>query len=132
MECAHCMHRHMCARFQTDENVECKDFSDESLYLPLPCAIGDTVYVIEQCSCYTKGYAEQCMNRKDHKNGTALISEPYKTTTNRLGFHQKCIKLFTRPFKLPYLSKIGKTVFVGPNAEQEAREIIKERMENNL
>lgn len=128
MDCTRCIHRHMCARSLTDENKECKDFSDESLYLHLPCALGDTVYVIEQCSCYTQGYAEQCMNQKEHKNGTALISTPYKRITNRLGFHQTCIKLFARPFKLLYLSKIGKTVFIGPNAEQEAREKIKEKI----
>ena len=43
--CADCIHAEVCAGYEVTMPA-CKDFADKSLYIKLPCKVGDTVYVI--------------------------------------------------------------------------------------
>lgn len=87
-----------------------------------PCKVGDDVYVIEECRCYSSFYVERCRERQEKCNSRKYIKAveiPAKTGT-------RCLKLFKRPFKREWVSKIGKSVFLNFD---EAIAKIKEREE---
>ncbi len=50
MTCKQCIHHIACNRyestFQNRNDIPCVAFSDRSLWVKLPCKVGDTVYVI--------------------------------------------------------------------------------------
>ena len=80
-----------------------------------PCKVGDKVYVIEPCNCYNN-YSEydKCRHRRTKATKWLdMVRVPTKHYT-------KCLKLFERPFKVEYLNKIGKTVFLS-REEAEAK-----------
>lgn len=87
-----------------------------------PCKVGDMVYVIEPCSCFN-GYRtfEECHKRRT--NATKWI-EAVMVANRR---HNRCMKLFERPFKMDYFNKIGKTVFL---TKEEAEKKLKELNDN--
>ena len=87
----------------------------------LPCAVGDTVYVIEPCSCYSRFYADSCKQHfDDDKRIKALLIVP----RGRRGYrtYKSCFKLFERKFQLKHLDKIGKTVFLTKEEAEKALE----------
>lgn len=45
MTCKDCIHHVACNR-PDPLDIGCEDFSDRSLWVKLPCKVGDTVYVI--------------------------------------------------------------------------------------
>ena len=47
MTCKDCLHNEMCYGTHTDDSPTCCDFKDKSLYIELPCKVGDKVYVID-------------------------------------------------------------------------------------
>ena len=53
MNCKDCLHEESC-RYYLDFD-ECKNFKDKSLFVELPCKVGDTVFVI--VNSYTPRYA---------------------------------------------------------------------------
>ena len=82
-----------------------------------PCKMGDTVYVIEPCTCYNK-YSEydSCHHRRTKATKwLEMVRVPTKHYT-------KCLKLFERPFKIEYFNKLGKTVFL---TKEEAEAALK-------
>ena len=86
-----------------------------------PCKVGDVVYVIEPCACYNK-YSEfdKCHRRRTKATRwLKMVRVPSK-------HHTKCLKLFERPFRIEYLNKIGKTVFL---TREEAEAKLKEGAE---
>lgn len=50
MNCKACIHNEVCYAMHTDESPACCDFKDKSLYIELPCKVGDTVYSF--CECF--------------------------------------------------------------------------------
>lgn len=84
-----------------------------------PCKVGDTVYVIEPCSCFN-GYRtfEECHKRRT--NATKWIEAVMVANKH----HNRCMKLFERPYKPEYYFKVGKTVFL---TKEEAESKLKER-----
>lgn len=84
-----------------------------------PCKVGDTVYVIEPCSCFC-GYRtfEECHHRRT--NATKWIEAVMVANKH----HNRCMKLFERPYKPEYIFKIGKTVFL---AKEQAEHALSER-----
>ena len=91
---------------------------ENGVILP-PCKVGDTVYVLETCHCYC-GYSEheRCHHRRTRATKWIdMVRLPSK-------HHTKCLKLFARPFKWDYYSKLGKTVFL---TKEEAERALKER-----
>lgn len=83
-----------------------------------PCKVGETVYVIEPCTCYNN-YSEFDICHHKRTKATKwieMVRVPKKHFT-------KCLKLYERPFKVEYLNKIGKTVFL---AKEEAEAKLKE------
>ena len=72
-----------------------------------PVKVGHTVYVIEPCTCLNN-YSDfdKCHRRRTKATKwIEIVRVPKKHFT-------KCLKLFERPFKVEYLNKIGKTVFL--------------------
>lgn len=88
-----------------------------------PCNVGDIVYVIEPCSCFS-GYRtfEECHHRRT--NATKWIKAVMVANKH----HNRCMKLFERPYKPEYHFKIGKTVFL---TKEEAEQALAERSGNN-
>ena len=88
-----------------------------------PCKVGDIVYVIEPCSCFS-GYRtfEECHKRRT--NATKWIEAVMVANKH----HNRCMKLFERPYKPEYYFKIGKTVFL---TKEEAEAELRKRGEDN-
>ena len=84
-----------------------------------PCKVGNMVYVIEPCSCFC-GYRtfEECHHRRT--NATKWIEAVMVANKH----HNRCMKLFERPYKPEYYFKFGKTVFL---TKEEAEKVLKER-----
>ena len=89
-----------------------------------PCKVGDTVYVIEPCRC-TTFYRNKMLNLCDEMK-TKCLKIVYQKT-NPYTTMNKCLKLFERPFRIEYLSKIGKTVFL---TREEAEKKLEEMRGN--
>ena len=83
-----------------------------------PCKVGQTVYVIEPCTCFN-GYRtfEEC----HHRRTKATKWVDVVMVKNR--HHNRCMKLFERPYKPEYIFKVGKTVFL---TKEEAEQKLKE------
>ena len=106
-----------------------------------PCKVGDMVYKIDYCRCGNpENYEIKHCHKKDTKKtpkvfdsimkqqfgmrptknydwrkGTGLVWQPIGTI---------CYKIIQKPFKLEWLTEIGKTVFL---TKEEAEEKLKER-----
>ena len=83
------------------------DYLLENGVIVPPCNVGDTVYVIEPCHCYNN-YSEfdKCHHRRTKATKwLEMVRVPTK-------HHTRCLKLFERPFKIEYMNKFGKTVFL--------------------
>lgn len=88
-----------------------------------PCKVGDMVYVIEPCTCYSKYYANSCKEHfENDKRIKALLIVPRGKKSYR--GYASCFKLFERKFQLKHLDKIGKTVFL---TQAEAEKALAER-----
>ena len=99
------------------------DAEEQGLLLRLPCKMGDTVYVLEPCHCYNKYKENQNCNHAKTKATKYIevvrLPRKYDSRCNTY-----CVKLYERPFKIDYLSKIGKTVFLTKEeAEQKLAEM---------
>ena len=93
----------------------------ERIIVP-PCKVGQIVYVIEPCSCHHNYRTfDECHRRRT--NATKWID--VVMVCNR--HHNRCMKLFERPYKNEYIFKIGKTVFL---TKEEAEEKLKELKDN--
>lgn len=81
----------------------------------LPCKMGDDVYVIEPCTCFNKYRSfEECHRRRTAATKWIDIVNVQKKHS------KKCLKLFIRPFKIEYLNKVGKTVFLSREEAERA------------
>ena len=103
-----------------------EDAEEQGLLLRLPCKMGDTVYVLEPCHCYNKYKENQNCNHAKTKATKYIevvrLPRKYDSRCNTY-----CVKLYERPFKIDYLSKIGKSVFLTKEeAEQKLAEMRKE------
>jgi hypothetical protein len=84
-----------------------------------PCKVGDVVYVLEVCSC-SHHYGNRCSANSTRKNVKYLGIVRLPPTHH----YTRCLKLFKRPFKVEYLTKLGKMVFL---TKEEAEQALKER-----
>lgn len=93
------------------------DYLLENGVVALPCKVGDDVYVIEPCTCFNNYRSfEECHRRRTAATKWIDIVNVQKK------HHKKCLKLFIRPFKIEYLNKVGKTVFLSlEDAERALR-----------
>ena len=115
----------------------------EQIIVP-PCKVGDMVYQVKYCRCgnpecyknkhcYKKDtkktpkvlgsiMKEQCgmrvIKNYDWTKGTVLVWQPIGTI---------CYKIIQKPFKLEWLTEIGKTVFL---TKEEAEKKLKELKDN--
>lgn len=99
-----------------DEAVEINaDYLLENGVVALPCKVGDDVYVIEPCTCFNKYRSfEECHRRRTAATKWIDIVNVSKK------HYKKCLKLFIRPFKIEYLNKVGKTVFLSREDAERA------------
>lgn len=121
-KCESCIHYDACKKISDVHGLAfgsspfCDHFKSKSLFVELPCAVGTPLYVIEYCHCYNS-YEEQCRQRRTKASKWLYVTKlPSR-------HHTRCVKLFERGFKLEYLNRIGKTVFL---TEEEARAKLKE------
>ena len=93
------------------------DYLLENGVIVPPCKVGGRVYVIEPCNCYNNySTYDNCHHKRTKATKwIKIVRVPTKHYT-------KCLKLFERPFKVEYLNKIGKTVFL---AREEAEQALK-------
>lgn len=93
------------------ELQEYRSLEEQGLLLKLPCKVGDMVYVLEPCHCYNNYKENQnCHHAKTKATKyieVVRVSKKYNSRSNT-----NCVKLYERPFKMDYLTKIGKTVFL--------------------
>lgn len=91
--------------------AEYENLEEQGLLLKLPCKVGDMVYVLEPCHCYNNYKENQnCHHAKTKATKyieVVRVSKKYNSRSNT-----NCVKLYERPFKMDYLTKIGKTVFL--------------------
>ena len=99
-----------------------------------PCKVGDTVYQVKYCRCGNpECYEMKHCYKKDTKRTPIVIDSimlvqkgkrivvPYKFEWKPIG--TICYKIIKKPFKLEWLTEIGKTVFL---TKEEAEEKLKE------
>ncbi len=128
MTCKECIHYYACSAKgglfnEKDESKEmlCNHFKPKSRFVELPCEVGQTVYKIV---CYTN------------------LKAPYPIPVKIVGFHLGKFPDLRGNRRKEYLigyddithslvhldiAQIGKTVFVGENAKEEAENALKER-----
>ena len=113
-----------CIRKQYEELLAYKDLEEQGLLLKLPCKVGDMVYVLEPCHCYNNYKENQNCHRAKTKATKYIevvrVSKKYNSRSNT-----NCVKLYERPFKMDYLTKIGKTVFLTKEEAEKALEMEK-------
>ena len=91
--------------------AEYEDAEELGLLLRLPCKMGDMVYVLETCHCYNNYKENQnCHHAKTKATKYIEIVRVPKKHNSRS--NTNCVKLYERPFKMDYLAKIGKSVFL--------------------
>ena len=100
------------------EKLICEQIADYLLangVIVPPVKVGDKVYVLEYCTCYNDySIYEHCHHRRT--KATKWIDMVRVPTKH----HTKCLKLFERPFKWDYYSKLGKTVFLSREDAEKA------------
>ena len=121
------------ARFEVDyENIV--DYLLANGVIVPPCKVGDMAYKIDYCRCGNPECFEMkhCY-KKDTKRTPKVIDSimlsqkgkrlvaPYKFEWQPIG--TICYKIIQKPFKLEWLTEIGKTVFL---TKEEAEEKLKE------
>ena len=98
------------------------DYLLENGVIVPPCKVGDIVYVIECCKC-GHNYGLRCGANRILKNTKWLDIVKIPPTYH----YTRCLKLFERPFKIEYLNRIGKTVFLTrEEAEAKMKEGVQE------
>ena len=101
---------------------EYEDLEEQGLLLKLPCKVGNIVYVLEPCHCYNNYKENQnCHHAKTKATkyiDVVRVPKRYDSRSNT-----KCVKLYERPFKMNYLTKFGKTVFL---TKEEAEQALKQ------
>lgn len=78
--------------------------------LEVPVPIGTPVFVIADCYCYTKMYADRCRIRNGNatNNASAIAIFPSHDAKQRF----RCRKIYEQPFDpTRHLAKWGKRVF---------------------
>ena len=114
--------------------TECADYLLANGVIVPPCKVGDIVYQIKYCRCGNPECFEMkhCY-KKDTKRTPKVIDSimivqkgkrlvaPYKFEWKPIG--TICYRIIQKPFKLEWLTEIGKTVFL---TKEEAEEKLKE------
>ena len=113
----------MCDEFGTDHL-----FIDAIVYeignaptveaMPLPCKLGETVYVIRDCSCY--GAPDNRKNKRRRCSGKVYLGERSRK------YH--CGYVSEARFELKHIADFGKMVFL---TREEAEAALAERMIHN-
>ncbi len=145
MTCKNCIHYQDCKNYtDTLEGNEveklCFYFKDKSKIIELPCKVGEDVYIIKYCRCARPQNAErQICHHKEISSTPKCYAKLMVKQYNQhriwdkffLEYHYEnvavctiCYKVHKKPFKLEYLTEIGKTVFLTKEeAEQKLKEL---------
>lgn len=108
MTCENCIHYDICNE-QADGNIvelmkePCFRFVNRDNIVLLPCKIGDTVYVIRECSCYTYSYSD-CQKRSKRCQEKVYLGQ------SRRKHHCGCVA--RAKFELKHITALGKKVFL--------------------
>lgn len=86
----------------------CMDAYFVTMEVPVP--IGTPVFVIADCYCYTKTYAERCRIRNGRATNNASAIAIFQSHNVKRGF--RCKKIYVHPFDpTKHLAKWDKSVF---------------------
>lgn len=78
--------------------------------LEVPVPVGSPVFVISDCYCYTKMYADRCRIRNGNATNNASAVAIFQSHNVKRGF--RCKKIHIHPFDpTKHLAKWGKNVF---------------------
>lgn len=104
MNCNDCLHKEVCAGYEVTM-LECKDFADKSLYIKLPCKVGNEIFrIVEAANGLYAPFVPALADKV----------EPFGICYRNLMGSYSCI-----PF-----DEMGKTVFL---SREEAEAALKER-----
>ena len=113
--CNDCIHNEICQQIDGPFNIidadnACEHFADRSLFVELPCKVGDTVYVIESIA------------------GEEKIIQDHVETMG-IGYYADGINIYQWDGVKTdgYFEDFGKNVFL---TREEAEQALKERVEN--
>jgi hypothetical protein len=129
------------------EIPDVNDFADDLLangVIVPPCKVGDMVYQIKYCRCgKPEAYEMKHCHKKDTKKtpkvyGSIMLLQEGKRLKKSSNWFAEpkwewqpigtiCYKIIKKPFKLEWLTEIGKTVFL---TKEEAEKALKEREGN--
>lgn len=123
IRCENCIHNEVCYLQEVCNNIVeqldefgCENFADKSLYIKLPCKVGDTVYQIKklrQQEMYRRGYVP---DEEWHRKRGAP-SRYYKNVL---------VEIIETTMKKSFYAKLGKTIFLTKeSAEQELNNMVK-------
>ena len=115
----------------------------ERIIVP-PCKVGDMVYQIKYCRCGNpENYEVKHCHKKEVKNtpkvyGSIMLRQDGKRLKKSNNWFEYpkwewrpigtiCYKIIKKPFKLEWITNIGKTVFL---TKEEAEKALKEREGN--
>lgn len=113
-ECEECKNEHIQLRDWLNELKSYKDLEEQGKLLKLPCAVGDTVYQIDEFDC------ELCETERPEIN---------KKCTCKIGDFCGYEKITVAWFKLDMLDDFGKTVFL---TREEAEAALKKMEEKKV
>ncbi len=136
-ECKECVHEEVCRirEFPSLEEIlkdGCPKYKDKSLFVELPCKVGDTVYVItEKHPCYACRYVEDfCHKYCAVKDKSKLVVKEAKVyyflfqkTSNKIQLEVAQTINLAMHFLHLEIKDFGKTVFL---TKEEAERKLKE------
>ncbi len=108
----------LCLSVCTKSNVRCHhcpQFKDQNRFVELPCKLGDTVYMIRECSCHVDG-------RWNNPEGRRKCSEKVYLGKKQRAYH--CGYVTEAKFDLKHLADFGKMIFL---TREEAEAALAER-----
>lgn len=146
MNCKACIHNEVCYATHTDESPTCCDFKDKSLFIELPCKVGDDIFKIDYCRCgKPENYdIKHCHRKETKKTPKVFASLMLQQKGKRINYGSTylsgepkfeyvpigtiCYKVIKKPFRSEWISEIGKTVFL---TREEAEKALKEMEKDN-
>lgn len=115
MKCENCIHYSVCEFKRSIDDTLCGHYKDKSLFVELPCKVGDTVYRIWSVGKHGKSIAEFVVTN------VAQIMENIWV----IRYQKQAKSLYSTPTRYQCnLTDIGKTVFLTiEDAEAKLKEL---------
>lgn len=138
--CENCIHYDVCKKkyyhlhesysVLDSENIEnvCMSFKDKNSFIELPCKVGDTVYLVTN-EIQARNVEDLAVERLYNKNDNGIC----KLTVFEFAVRDVAAVKFNETaytFAIGF-DQIGKILFIGENAREEAEKALKECESND-